>query len=60
MQITTVISIISLLIALTTFFLTQLQPARLSSQSGPFIKIYYAFLNALNQKIQTVGIDEAA
>src|SRR5262245_33294992 len=42
MQITTVISIISLLIALTTFFLTQLQPARLSSQSGPFIKIYYA------------------
>lgn len=42
MDISTIIAIISLLVAATTLYLTQLRPPKLISQSGPFIKIYYA------------------
>jgi len=36
------ISIISLLVALITFYLTQLRPPKLMSIGGPFIRTYYA------------------
>jgi hypothetical protein len=42
MDISTTIAIISLLIAATTLFLTQLRSPKLISQSGPFVKVYYA------------------
>jgi hypothetical protein len=40
--ISAIVATVSLLTAVTTLFLTHLQSPKLTSQSGPFIKVYYA------------------
>jgi hypothetical protein len=37
-----IIALVSLVISIATFYLTQMQPPKLKSLSGPFIKVYYA------------------
>jgi hypothetical protein len=41
MDTSTVIALISLIIAVLTLFLSNLQPAKITSKVGPFIRIYY-------------------
>lgn len=42
MEISTIIAVTSLIMAITTFYLSNLQSAKITSKVGPFIKVYYA------------------